>query len=154
MLDMQFMEKEPWFELKTSSVLIYTHTHTYTLTHIQTHTHTLRLHGSVGKVTANYRRDRDTILVFRYFLLGLQAIPAVRIRILSLRLWHRVPLRHMAATKVSEPRFASMFGFGWRQFVSPKLPHYTTWRDTDDSTVHHSSLLHNFPVVSRISNVY
>jgi len=69
MLEMQFTEKEPWFELKTSSVLIHTHIHT------------LRLHGSVGKVTANYRRDRDTILVFRYFLVKLQAIPAVRIRI-------------------------------------------------------------------------
>ena len=119
-----------------------------------THTHTLRLHGSVGKVTANYLRDRDTILVFWYFLVRLPAIPAVRICILSSRLWHRVPLRHMAATKVSEPHFASMFGFGWRQFVRPKLPHYTTLRDTVDSTVHHFSLLHNFPVGCRISSVY
>jgi hypothetical protein len=148
MLDVQFMEKEPWFELITSSLLIYTRTHTHT------HTYTLRLHGSVGKVTANYRRDRDTILVLRYFLVRLQGIPTVRVRILSSRLWHRVPLRHMAATKVSEPHFASMFGFGWRQFVRPKLPHYTAWRDTDDSTVHHLSLLHHFPVGCRISNIY
>lgn len=121
-----------------------------------THTHTHRLHGSVAKVTANYLRDRASILVFRCFLVKLQAIPAVRIRILSSRLWHRVPLRHVATTKVSEAHFASMFGFGWRQIVRPKLPHHTTWRDTDDSTVHHFSVLHNFPVGSRtpISKVY
>ena len=56
------------------------------LTHKNTHTHTLRLRGSVGKVIANYLRDQASILVFRYFLVRLQALPAVRIRISSSRL--------------------------------------------------------------------
>jgi hypothetical protein len=150
MLVIQFMEKELWFELKTYSVLTHTHTHRHARAHTQ------RVHGSVGKVTTKYLRDRVWILVFRCFLVKLQAIPAVRVRILSSRLWYRVPLRPMATTKVSEAHFASMFGFGRRQFVRPKLPQHTTWRDTDDSTVHHFSLLHNFPVGSRtpISKVY
>ena len=99
------------------------------------------LHSSVGKVTANYLRDRASILVFRYLLVRLQAIPTVRICILSTMLWHRDPLRHMTTTKLSEAHFASMFEFGWRQFARPKLPHYATWRDTEDGTVHHFSLL-------------